>query len=248
MTETVPFQTNCRACPLRQKPAFRSLEGKELDFISDFKTGELTVEAGATILQEENKTPHLYTILEGWAFRHKALADGRRQLLNFALPGDLVGLQLAVLKDMQHSVTALTDTTLCVFQRDKVWSIFKDHPTLAFSMTWIAAREEQILDGQIISLGQRTALERLSYLILHLYDRAQHVGYAGNQALDAPFSQSHLSDALGITPVHTSRTLRKLQEKELISWAKDQIRVLDRDALEKLASYEAISEDPRPLI
>jgi CRP-like cAMP-binding protein len=248
MTETGAFQHNCRTCPLRQRTAFRSPEGKELDFISDFKTGELTVEAGATIVQEENKSPHLYTILEGWAFRHKTLGDGRRQVLNFALPGDLVGLQLAVMKDMQHSVTALTDTTLCVFQRNKVWSIFKDHPNLAFSMTWIAAREEQILDGHIISLGQRTALERLAYLILHLYDRAQDVGYASNQTLDAPFSQSHFSDALGITPVHTSRTLRKLVERGLISWEKDHIRVLDRDALAKLASYEAASDEPRPLI
>ncbi|MGX1495486.1 CRP/FNR family transcriptional regulator [Labrenzia sp. MBR-25] len=248
MTETAAFQTNCRTCPLRQKTAFRPLEGKELDFISNFKSGELTVEAGATIVQEENKSPHLYTILDGWAFRHKTLKDGRRQVLNFALPGDLVGIQLAVLKDMQHSVTALTDTTLCVFQRDKVWSIFKDHPGLAFAMTWIAAREEQILDGHIISLGQRTALERLSYLILHLYDRAQDVGYASNQMLDAPFSQSHLSDALGITPVHTSRTLRKLFERGLISWERDRIRVLDRDALAKLASYEAVLDEPRPLI
>jgi CRP-like cAMP-binding protein len=248
MTETVPFQTNCQTCPLRRKSVFRSLEDKELDFISDFKTGELMVEAGATIVQEENKSPHLYTILDGWAFRHKALADGRRQVLNFALPGDLVGLQLAVLNEMQHTVTALTDTTLCVFQRDRVWSIFKDYPSLAFSMTWIAAREEQILDGHIISLGQRSALERLAYLILHLYDRAETIGYASNQALDAPFSQSHLSDALGITPVHTSRTLRKLQVKGLISWAKDRIRILDRDALEKLASYESMADECRPLI
>ena len=115
-------------------------------------------------------------------------------------------------------------------------------------MTWIAAREEQILDGHIISLGQRSALERLAYLILHLYDRAETIGYASNQALDAPFSQSHLSDALGITPVLTSRTLRKLQEKGLISWAKDRIRILDRDALEKLASYESMADECRPLI
>ncbi len=94
-----------------------------------------------------------------WMLGLSAQGSGgrRRQVLNFALPGDLVGLQLAVLNEMQHTVTALTDTTLCVFQRDRVWSIFKDYPSLAFSMTWIAAREEQILDGHIISLGQRSA-------------------------------------------------------------------------------------------
>ena len=52
-------------------------------------------------------------------------------MLNFALPGDLVGLQLAIMNEMQHTVTALTRTRLCVFQRDKVWSVFTDHPPSA---------------------------------------------------------------------------------------------------------------------
>ncbi|MHA7776897.1 Crp/Fnr family transcriptional regulator [Roseibium sp. M-1] len=248
MPDTPTFQTKCHACPLRQKKVFRSLEERELDFVATFKTGELTVEAGATIVLEQNKSPHLYTILEGWAFRHKTLPDGRRQVLNFALPGDLVGLQLAILNEMQHTVTALTDTKLCVFQRDKVWSVFKEYPSLAYSMTWMASREEQMLDGHLLSLGRRTAVERLAALLLHLYDRAESVGYAGNLTLDAPFSQNHLSDTLGITTVHTSRTLKKLQDRQLIKWAKDRIQILDRDALVKIASYERDDSQQRPLI
>ena len=85
---------------------------------------------------EESASPHLYTVLEGWAFRHKQIEDGRRQVLNFALPGDLIGLQLAIMNEMQHTVTALTRTRLCVFQRDKVWSVFSDHAALGFAMTW----------------------------------------------------------------------------------------------------------------
>jgi CRP-like cAMP-binding protein len=248
MSEAVSFQTKCHACPLRQKKVFRPFGDEELDFVATFKTGELVVEAGATIVQEEHRSPHLYTILDGWAFRHKALADGRRQVLNFALPGDLVGLQLAILNEMQHTVTALTDTTLCVFQRDKVWSVFQNYPALAYAMTWMAAREEQMLERHLLSLGRRTALERLAALILHLYDRAEAVGYAGNLAVDAPFSQTHLSDTLGITPVHTSRTLKKLQDRGLISWTKDRIRILDRDRMEKIAAYERDNTYPRPLI
>lgn len=52
----------------------------------------------------------------------------------------LSGLQLAVSSEMQHTVTALTQTTLCVFQRDEVWSVFKNNPKLAYSLTWMAAR------------------------------------------------------------------------------------------------------------
>ncbi|NVK35138.1 MAG: Crp/Fnr family transcriptional regulator [Rhodobacteraceae bacterium] len=248
MPENTSFKTKCGSCPLRKMKTFRPLDEKELGFVSKFKTGELTVDAGATILLEGNKTPHLYTILEGWAFRHKSLANGQRQVLNFGLPGDLVGLQLAILDDIQHTVTALTKTTLCVFQRDKIWSVFKENPSLAYAMTWMASREEQMVDAHLLSLGQRNALARLSYLILYLHDRAEAVGYATNHSFNAPFTQAHFSDALGITPVHTSRTIKKLHEKNLINWKKDQIQILNREKLEKLAYYDQDIKLQRPLI
>ena len=65
--------------PLRERPAFRALSREELVFMHGFKRGELIVDPGATILLEEAASPHLYTILEGWAFRHKAIEDGRRR-------------------------------------------------------------------------------------------------------------------------------------------------------------------------
>ena len=90
-----------------------------------FKSGELTVDPGAVILLDGTNSPHLFTVLSGWAFRFKTLEDGRRQILNFALPGDFIGLQGSVFEKMQHSVEALTTTVLCVFPREKVWSLFQ---------------------------------------------------------------------------------------------------------------------------
>ncbi len=152
------------------------------------------------------------------------------------------------MNEMQHTVTALTQTRLCVFRRDKVWSVYQNHPDLAFSMTWMAAREEQLLDSHLLSIGQRNALERASYLILHLYDRAAAVGYARKDTLQVPFGQSHFADALGITPVHLNRTLRKLRERGLVLWRDDGIVILDRRQLESVAKYERDERSRRPLI
>jgi len=74
-------------------PVFRPFTAEELAFISRFKKGELTVERGATVLVEGSHSAHLYTVLSGWAFRYKLLSDGRRQILNYTMPGDLIGLQ-----------------------------------------------------------------------------------------------------------------------------------------------------------
>ena len=78
------------------------------------------MQAGTNILLQGTNSAHLYTVLSGWAFRYKTIADGRRQILNYALPADLLGLQGSVSDEMQHSVEALTDMILCVFPREKL--------------------------------------------------------------------------------------------------------------------------------
>ncbi len=110
-------RTPCEQCPLRSLPTFREFEPSELAFVSDFKQGELLVEPGGTVLAEGSRSAHLFTVLAGWGFRYKMLGDGRRQILNYIMPGDLVGLQGSLMGEMQHSVEALSALTLCVFDR-----------------------------------------------------------------------------------------------------------------------------------
>ena len=101
-------QYPCERCPLRPLDVFRSFEKSELAFVSTFKKGELSVDKGATVLVEGNHSAHLYTVLSGFGFRYKLMADGGRQILNYLLPGDLIGLQGSLMGEMQHSVEALS--------------------------------------------------------------------------------------------------------------------------------------------
>ena len=71
----------CENCPLRGKEALRDFTAEELAFVSEFKSGELAVQAGTAILLQGTNSAHLYTVLSGWAFRFKSLADGRRQMV-----------------------------------------------------------------------------------------------------------------------------------------------------------------------
>src|SRR5437879_4055766 len=85
------YRVPCDSCPLRAFPALRDFNAEELAFMNGFKSGELAIEAGTTLLLQGTNSAHLYTVLTGWAFRYKMLSDGRRQILNYALPADLVG-------------------------------------------------------------------------------------------------------------------------------------------------------------
>lgn len=238
----------CEQCPLRTMPQFRAFEPAELKFISSFKTGELQAEAGATLLSEGTHSAHLYTVLSGWAFRYKLLPDGRRQILNYMLPGDLVGLQGSVIGEMQHSVEALSPLVLCVFQRDRLDTLFRNHPGLGFDITWLAAREERMLDDHLLSLGRRTAIERAAYLLAFLHERAFNVGLSPTSRLHIPITQLHVADTLGLSIVHTNKTLRKLAERKYIRWLDRACEVLDVEGLMELSGWEGLPDSKRPLI
>lgn len=240
----------CEKCPLRARPEFRALTPEELAFVTRFKSGELTVERGATVLVEGSHSAHLYTVLTGWGFRYKLLPDGRRQILNYAVPGDLIGLQGSLMEEMQHSFEALSPMLLCVFERDGLPRLYRDHPGLAFDITWLASREERMLDENLLSVGRRTALERAAYLIAFLCGRASPGGLTGPERSrpHLPLTQQHVADTLGLSLVHTNKTIRKLATRGLIRWGDGGCDVLDLAGLQELARWEGSGETRRPLV
>jgi len=240
--------TPCELCPLRRRPSLRAFTPEELAFVRQFKADELRVEPGASFLQAGERSDYLYTVLHGWAFRYKMLDDGRRQILNYALPADMVGLQGAVMKEMEHSVEALTPLTLCVFPRAKLWDLYSTSPSLGFDLTWLAAREEQLIDEHLVSLGRRTALERTAYLLLHLYVRAEEAGLVKNKSIAFPFRQQHLADTLGMSLVHTNKTLRRLFVSKAVRWKDRLFEMVDREALAALAGDDVKPRQGRPFI
>jgi len=238
----------CEKCPLHCSGHFRTFSARELEFISSFKRGELSSDAGSTILLEGTHSPHLYTVISGWGFRYKTLEDGRRQILNYVLPGDFIGVQGSVLSEMQHSVDALSDMLLCVFERNRLFELYEKHPDLAFDITWLAAREEQMLDEHLLSVGRRSAAERAAYLLAFLFERAEAVALFSKKGRIAPLTQQHVADTLGLSLVHTNKTLRKLSNRGAIDWQDSGFEIKDIERLKEIAVWDGLPEIARPFI
>ena len=241
-------QVPCTECPLRRLSAFRDFSKTELAFVSSFKKGELTVDKGASILVEGSHNPHLYTVLSGWGFRYKMLEDGRRQIVNYVMPGDLVGLQGSLMGEMQHSIEALSSMVLCVFERDRLMTLYANHPGLAFDITWIASREECMLDENLLTVGRRSAIESVAYLIAFLSERADRTGLAGRNDRTLPITQQHVADTLGLSLVHTNKTIRKLVARRLLEWRDGYCVVDDLAALQSVAQWTPAEAKQRPFI
>jgi CRP-like cAMP-binding protein len=237
---------------LRQKPLFVPFSDEDLSFMLRFKSGELAVDAGTTVLMEGSNSPQVYTVFSGMGTRSTMLENGRRQVINFLFPGDFIGLQASLMGEMKHSVEASTEMVLCVFRRADVWNLFRDQPGRAYDLTWIAAVEEHFLGETIATLGQRDAAQRISWAFLKIERRLQAVGLGrfgpDGGTVPLPFRQQDLADALGLSLVHTNKTLSRLREAGVASWSDGVLRIMDRDALAAVAMVEPQREEKRPLL
>lgn len=220
-------------------PQLKVLDPELLDYIQQRRVQDVAFPAGARIMTEGDTDPPLYTVTSGWAMRFKALQDGRRQILYFILPGDVIGFQAQFFDSAVTSVEAVTDVSLCVVPYQDVAGLSEDRPEIAFRFAALTADLKRTMEEQLLSLGQRTALERVAALILDLYGRAEARDMVRGDGMPFPLTQQHIADALGISLVHANRTLKRLQRDGLFRIKGRRLQVLDAAALEKVTQKPA---------
>lgn len=246
---SVPNPVPCTQCPLQDCSGLRKLDERQLAYMTEFKAGEVRLDRGEILIEQETETRHLYTVLEGVLMRYRTLEDGRRQIVNFMFPGDLAGLQGAFEEPASHTIETLLDSRLCVFKRGDFSQLVGQHPRLGYDLVWLAAKEERALEEHIVALGQRSARERLTYLAVWLLDRALATGVsASDNILHLSITQTQIADMLGLSLVHTNRTVRQLEREGLVIWKNREICVPDMEKACESAHFERSSQRPRPFI
>jgi CRP-like cAMP-binding protein len=242
------MRVSCFDCVLRKSGAFKPVNDIELAFINEMKREHLVLQPGTEIISAGQDQAELYTLYAGWAIRTKTLSDGRRQILNIHLPGDLIGLQGAMFDASSYSVEALTEVQLCLLPRRKMWALFENMPELAFDVTWLGAHQERYVDEGLLSVGQRSASERIAALVIQLYKRLDKLGLVINGAMPFPLKQQHIADTLGLSLVHTNKSLAKLRRLGMFSQTNSTLLLTNPKALETLAQYFDEETPMRPLI
>ncbi|MGQ0802080.1 MAG: Crp/Fnr family transcriptional regulator [Pseudomarimonas sp.] len=241
---------SCADCPLRALPLFLDHTADELQLVQSIKRGNVRLGPDQTLIHEgQNDTP-LYTLMRGWAFRYKTLRDGRRQILSFLLAGDFIGVQQKMADAAAHGIETLTEAVFCVFQRDALWELHRRSPSMGFNITWLTAHEESLVDDTLLSVGRRSAEERIATLLILLFKRAAALqADRGADGVAFPLTQQHIADGLGLSLVHTNKTLRKLEKRGLHSITNGRLYLRDVRALVRLADLYGDGRPPnRPLI
>lgn len=226
---------DCKSCALKPLVFYTTGTAEEALGLGKLRRGSRVLPARATIYREGEVATEFHSLFEGWAFRYKLIADGRRQILAFLLPGDSISFQLMRSDRLRFSVQALTEVSLCVFEREALSRYVAERPALTSRLDHLAAREIAIADDRLTDLGQRSAHERVASLILQLHLRLQQRNLADGDSFMSPLRQQHIGDALGLTSVHVSRVLKDLKTEGLIGVERERLILRDQPMLRKLS-------------
>lgn len=181
------------------------------------------------IYGEGEPADYLYKVISGTVRTSKILADGRRQISAFYLPGDVFGLETG--EEHAFSAEAIADAKVLVIRRSAVVALAQRDNDVAHQLWALTARElRRVQDHALLLI--KTAQERVVGFLLDMAERAR--GGADNE-VELPMSRQDIADYLGLTIETVSRTVTQLTTSASIEVPSSRRIVLrDRAALRRL--------------
>ncbi|KJS41370.1 MAG: hypothetical protein VR70_05005 [Rhodospirillaceae bacterium BRH_c57] len=193
------------------------------------------VEAGEDLVRPGDPVDESFTCLSGWLFTYYLLEDGRRQILGFTLPGEVISL-IGETGPAPFGLQAMTQVRVCAASNAALGRWLRGRCEESQRLMLNVSQHATLAYGLVTSLGRRTARERVAYLLLELHMR---LGTASDgNVRSMPLTQSIIADALGLTAVHVNRTLAQLREVGVVSYVNRRLHIVDGQRLWQEAGAE----------
>lgn len=177
-------------------------------------------------------------LLDGLMCRYKDLPGGERQITELHVAGDFLDLHSFSLKQLDHNIMTLTPCRVVLVPHARLKDITENQPHLARVYWFLTALDAAIHREWELSLGRRSAIQRISHLICELRVRLGLIDQADDSGFALPLTQADLSDCTGLTPVHVNRTLRELRERGLMDLRGKRVAISDLPGLKALADFD----------
>ncbi len=198
-----------------------------------------TVRQNRVVVHEGDLLAHSLILFRGFMCRYKELSEGRRQITELQVAGDFVDLHGFTLKRLDHNIMALSDCCVGVVPHDRLTQITENNPQLTRLLWFVTNLDAAVHREWVLSLGRRTALQRMSHLFCELQSRLHIAGLINeNEGFVLPLTQTILADCLGLTTVHVNRVIRELRLRDIVDMQRGEVLIRDIPALREIAEYD----------
>jgi CRP-like cAMP-binding protein len=236
--------------PLTRKlSAFVALSDEEMAVLERLHRRRRSFVPGRDLVHQGQSEQAAYILASGWVCSYKVQADGSRQIVDFQIPGDFLGLRSVLLRTSDHSFEPIVDIQAAEVLTGDLLEAFAQTPRLATAILWAVSRDEAMVVEHLVGVGRRDADERMAHFLLELGSRLSLVGMGSKAGYACPLTQYHLADTLGLSAVHVNRVLRQLRESGLVTFRDGQVTIDDYDGLVELADFDpAYLDQTGPLL
>lgn len=222
----------------RKLGAFVALSDEEMSALDRLHGRRKTFAVGRDIVHQGQVNQSAYILATGWVCSYKILAGGTRQIIDFQIPGDFLGLRSVLFRTADHNIEPVTLVEASEVLASDLLETFSKTPRLATAVLWAASRDEAMVVEHLVGTGRRDAKERTAHFLLELGARLKLVGLGSTAGYACPLSQYMLADALGLSAVHVNRVLRELREAGLVTFQRGQVTFDDFEGVVRLADFD----------
>ena len=228
-------QTN----PARLEPLDPDHPAGILHVTRRYKSADRAIKAGCDLFRLGERGAAIYNLVNGWVALYNLLEDGRRQILQFALPGAVLAFVPAQGAAMNYSAQALTDSVVYIVSHENLERLSRERPEIGMQLAGLISQDRSLAFDHLSSVGRCSARERVAYLLLELFIRSR-MRWPGHRTeeMHLPLTQEHIGDATGLTGVHVNRVLRDLRKDGILEFHYRRLRILNPDKLVDVAGIE----------
>lgn len=198
----------------------------------------MNLPARTRIVEEGERPTHSCMVVAGMVFRSKLALAGRRQIISFHVPGDMVDLQTILFRNADHTIETARAATVIMIPHEAVLATAAEYPALARAFWFDTLVDASIQREMLLNIGRRDARARTAHLLCELLIRLRRAGADGSAPVDLFVTQADLADALGITSIHMNRVLARLRREGFITLDGRMLSVDDWQGLSEAGEFD----------
>lgn len=191
------------------------------------------------IAREDEIARECCILISGFAMRHKVAGNGLRQIFSLHMRGDVVDLHNSLLGRADHNLEMLSGGEGAFIPVEAIRELTLAHPAIGHAMWCETLVDAALFREWMLNIGRRDARSRMSHLLCEIGVRLELAGLGEATEYDLPMTQEELGDALALTSIHVSRTLKSLEIEGLVKRTNRSVTIVDWHALAKLGDFDS---------
>lgn len=197
-----------------------------------------TIGGSRTLVREGSAITRCCLLIDGFACRYKTTVDGRRQIVSFHIPGDILDIQHLLLDHADHSVETITPAKIAWVAVEELQALVLDRRDVGQALWRDVLIDASTFREWVLNVGQRDAKTRIAHMLCEFAARLIRSGGASEADCRLPLTQQQIADATGLTAVHVNRMLRTLREDGALVIGSREVRIASFDRLRQIAHFD----------